>query len=123
MHRLKYWIPAIFVAVLISVFSTHYFSSQQTARVIIPFLHRLFPFADFRTLGRMHTLIRKLAHVAEFGAFSIAVFHGVRAERHGWKLSWAVATLVIAVAYSGFDEWHQLYVPLREARIRDVFID
>jgi VanZ family protein len=122
-RRLKYWIPAICVAVLISVFSTYYFSSQQTARVIIPFLHRLFPWAGFRTLGRMHTLIRKLAHATEFGVFSITVFRGVRAERSGWKLQWAVLTLIIAAGYAGLDEWHQSFVPMREARFRDVLID
>jgi VanZ family protein len=121
--RLKYWIPAICVAILISVFSTHYFSSAQTARVLIPLLHRLFPALSAHTLNRMHTVIRKLAHVAEFAAFSIAVFHGVRAERSGWKFPWAVLTLLIAAAYAGLDEWHQSFVPLREPRIRDVMID
>jgi len=121
--RLKHWIPAICVAILISFFSTHYFSSQQTAHVIIPLLHRLFPFADCRTLNRIHTLIRKLAHVTEFGVFSIAVFHGVRGNRSGWRFDWAVYTLLIAVTYAGFDEWHQSFVPLREARVRDVVVD
>ena len=123
LHRLKYWIPAICVAILISLFSTHYFSSQQTARAIIPFLRWLFPLANYRTLNRMHTLIRKLAHVTEFGAFSITVFHGVRGSRSGWRLDWAAYTLLIAVSYAGLDEWHQSFVPLREPRVRDVFID
>jgi VanZ family protein len=30
---------------------------------------------------------------------------------------------VIAVTYAGLDEWHQSFVPLREARSRDVLID
>jgi len=123
MPRLKYWIPAICVAVAISLFSTHYFSGEQTARFFIPLLHWLFPWATPRTLRIMHILIRKGAHVTEFGIFSIAVFRGVRAERHGWKFSWAVITFLIAVSYSGLDEWHQSFVPLREARFRDVLID
>jgi VanZ family protein len=121
--RLKYWVPAICVAVLISFFSTHYFSGEQTARVIIPVLHWLFPSASRHALRVMHVGIRKLAHVFEFGAFSIAVFHGVRAERAGWKLQWAILTLLIAAGYAGLDEWHQSFVPLREARFRDVLID
>jgi VanZ family protein len=121
--RLKYWIPAICVAVLISVFSTYYFSGEQTSRWIIPILHRIFPFASHHTLDRMHTLIRKLAHVTEFGAFSIAIFHGIRGPRSGWRLHWAVYTLLIAVCYAGLDEWHQSFVPLREPRVRDVIID
>jgi VanZ family protein len=121
--RLKYWLPAILVAILISIFSTHYFSSEETGRVIIPVLRWLFPFASHRALHLMHVGIRKLAHITEFAAFSIAVFHGVRGNRAGWRLNWAVYTVLIAIAYAGLDEWHQSFVPLREARARDVVID
>lgn len=121
--RLKHWGSAICVAILISVFSTHYFSAEQTGRVFIPTLHWLFPAASAHTLHLMHTGIRKLAHVTEFGVFSVTIFHGVRAGRTGWRFSWALITLVVAVAYAGLDEWHQSFVPLREARVRDVAID
>lgn len=121
--RIKYWLPAIVVGILISLFSTHRFSGEQTGRVILPVLRWLFPFAGPRALHLMHTGIRKLAHIIEFGIFSITVFHGARAERHGWKLSWAVLTLLIAVTYAGLDEWHQSFVPLREPRLSDVLID
>ena len=121
--RFKYWIPAICVAVLISTFSTHYFSSAETSKILIPLLHWIFPAASPHTLSRMHTAIRKLAHVTEFGVFSIAVFHGIRAGRRGWTFQWALLTLLIAVSYAGLDEWHQSLVPLREARFRDVLID
>ncbi|HXM98370.1 MAG TPA: VanZ family protein [Candidatus Dormibacteraeota bacterium] len=108
---------------LISIFSTHYFSSEQTARVIDPLLRWLFPHAMTRTFHLMHAAIRKFAHVIEFGAFSVSVFHGVRGPRHGWRWSWAVSTLFVAVAYAALDEWHQSFVPLREARVRDVATD
>jgi VanZ like family len=121
--RLKYWLPAIGVAILISLFSTHYFSSEQTGRFFIPILRWLFPSASQHMLYLMHVGIRKAAHITEFGIFSIAVFHGVRAERSGWRLGWAVITLLIAVSYAGLDEWHQSFVPLRDARFRDVLID
>ena len=121
--RFTYWIPAILVAILISFFSTHYFSAEETGSILIPFLHWLFPWATRHTLHLMHVGIRKLAHVSEFGLFSILVFRGVRAGRTGWRLNWALATLAIAVAYAGLDEWHQSFVPLRGARPRDVAID
>jgi VanZ family protein len=121
--HLRYWLPAILVATLISVFSTHYFSGEQTARVIIPVLHWFFPRATSHSLHLVHVGVRKLAHVTEFGVFSITVFRGVRAGRSGWRLNWAVITLVIAVAYAGLDEWHQSIVPLREARPQDAAID
>jgi VanZ family protein len=123
LSRLKYWLPAILVALLISLFSTQYFSSEQTARVILPILQWLFPSASHHLLHLMHVGIRKAAHITEFAVFSIAVFHGVRADRYGWRLDWAVITLLIAVSYAGLDEWHQSFVPVREARFRDVLID
>src|SRR5208283_264510 len=121
--RLKYWLPAILVALAISLFSTHYFSGERTARVLIPLLHWLFPAATPRMLRLMHIGIRKMAHVTEFGLFSITVFHGIRGGRSGWRFRWALATLVIAVTYAALDEWHQSFVPMRDARPRDVAID
>jgi len=100
-----------------------YFSSEETARVILPILRWLFPSANHHMLYLMHVGIRKAAHIVEFAVFSICVFHGVRGERYGWKLEWAAVTLVIAVSSAGLDEWHQSFVPVREARVRDVLID
>lgn len=111
------------VAVLISIFSTHFFADEQTGRVLLPVLHWLFPLAKTRTLHLMHVGIRKLAHVTEFGVFSAAVFHGIRRGRAGWRISWALATLVIAATYASLDELHQVFVPLRHATPRDVVID
>jgi VanZ family protein len=119
----KYWIPAILVAILISVFSTQYFAAERTGRIILPILHWLFPWATHRILHLMHVGIRKTAHVTEFGIFSITVFRGVRGGRYGWKFNWALATLVIAVLCGVLDEWHQSFVPLRQATPRDAAID
>jgi VanZ family protein len=121
--KLRYWFPAILVAILISVFSTHYFTSEKTARVILPALRWIFPWATGRMLHLMHVGIRKAAHVTEFGIFSITVFRGVRRGRPGWQFNWALRTLVIAVSYAAFDEWHQSFVPLRNATPRDAAID
>ena len=121
--RFSYWIPAIFVGILISTFSPRYFRSDQTGSVIIPFLHNLLPSLSERQLHMAHVLVRKIAHVTEFGMFSIAVFIGVRGPHHGWRWNWAIVTLLIAVAYAALDEWHQSFVPLREPRVRDVMID
>ena len=123
MTRLRDWIPAILVAAMISSFSTHYFSDQQTSRIIVPVLHWLLPWADARLLHLLHLGIRKLAHVTEFAIFSIAVFHGIRAHRYGWRWSWALTTLLIAGAYAGVDEWHQSFVAFRHSSPRDVASD
>lgn len=120
---LIYWIPALIVGLLISSFSTHYFSDQQTGRMILPALHWLFPWASQHQLRLMHAAIRKLAHFTEFGVFSFTVFHGIRAGRAGWRVSWALTAVLIAAGYASIDELHQLFVPLRHASPRDVAID
>src|SRR5258708_29100324 len=121
-QRLTLWYPAICVAILISVFSTHAFSGDQTAHIIIPILRWLLPPASLHTLRLIHFGIRKAAHITEFGVFSIAVFHGVRGGRFGRRAEWALCTLLIAMCYAGPDEWHQSFVPRRHARFRHVLI-
>ena len=123
MRRLSYWVPAICIALMISGFSTDAFSSDNTSRILIPLLHWLFPFASQHTLALLHTGIRKSAHLTEFGMLSYAVLWGIRAGRPGWRFQWALISLLIAVSYACLDEWHQSFVPMREARVGDVLID
>jgi len=120
---LRYWIPAVIVAVLISVFSTHYFTPEQTGRVIVPVLRWFLPHASANMIRHLHFGIRKLAHVAEFGVFSVFVFRAIRGPRTGWQLNWALLTLVLATSYAMFDEFHQRYVPLRHSSPKDITID
>ena len=122
-QRFRYWLPAVCVALLISLFSTQYFSSEHTARFIYPLLRWIFPTISPRSLHLFHVAIRKLAHVLEFGVFSVTVFRGVRSGRSGWRLDWAVTTFFIALAFAALDEWHQSFVAVRHASTRDVAID
>jgi len=108
---------------MISTFSSHYFSSDATFRFFYPILHWLFPTASRHWIHLMHVGIRKLAHVTEFGVFSVTVFRGIRSGRPGWRLDWAVSTFFIALAFAALDEWHQSFVPVRQASARDVAID
>lgn len=122
-HLSIYWIPAILASVVISIFSTKEFGDAHTARYIIPVLHWLFPAASPHLLLRLHAGIRKLAHIVEFGAFSILIFRAWRSGRQGWRLEWAIATLLIAAVYASLDEIHQIFVPGRGPSVRDVAID
>ncbi len=121
--RIKYWIPAIVAAAVISIFSTHYFTPEQTERVILPILHWFLPDASQGYLLHLHSGIRKLSHAAEFAVFSAAVFHALRGPRAGWRLKWALLTFLIAVSYAMLDEFHQSHVPLRHASPADIGID
>jgi len=123
LSQIKRWFPAIAVAAMISTFSSHYFSSDATFRFFYPMLHWLFPTASRHWIHLMHVGIRKLAHVIEFGVFSVTIFHGIRGDRRGWRVDWAFLTLLTAVAFATVDEFHQKFVPGREASPRDVAVD
>ena len=119
----NYWIPAILVAAMAWIFSTASFGETRTGTYLLPILHWLFPTASPYLLHRLHIAIRKMAHILEFGIFSILIFRAWRSGRLGWCLGWAIATLLIAAAFAVLDEIHQAFVPGRGPSVRDVAID
>ena len=123
MAWLKRWWPALLWAVAISGFSTSGFSSEHTSHYIIPFLHWLLPSASHQTLELLHHVIRKCAHFTEYFILSLLIFRGIRAGEKGWHLRWALVTVLIVFGYAALDEFHQSFVPGRQAAFTDVLID
>jgi VanZ family protein len=121
--QVKNWLPVIVWACVISGLSTGLFSSEHTSLIIIPLLRWLFPHASHETLELMHAVIRKMAHLTEYFILSVLILGGLRGKDRGWKLSWAVWTVMIAAAYASFDEFHQVFVPGRHASPWDALLD
>ena len=71
---------------------------------------------------RIHTPIRKVAHMTEYMIFSWTVSFPLRLykKRKNWI---SIVTLVYCVCYAAVDEIHQLFVPDRAGRVTDVLID
>jgi VanZ family protein len=67
-------------------------------------------------LGVLDTILRKLAHLAIFGALWLALFRATRYAR-------PVAATALAVAYAISDEVHQSFVDGRAGLVSDVAID
>jgi VanZ family protein len=65
-------------------------------------------------LGTWDTILRKLAHTAEFAVLAALLWRALRNE---------VAALVVAVAYAATDELHQTFVRGRHGSPVDVAID
>ena len=65
-------------------------------------------------LGTWDTVLRKLAHTAEFAVLAALLWRALRNE---------VAALVVAVAYAATDELHQHFVRGRHGSPVDVAID
>jgi VanZ family protein len=120
---MKRWLPVIVWAIVISAFSTHVFSADNTGRLIIPALRWLFPHASLSSLERAHFLLRKSAHLTEYFILSLLILRGIRAGRKEIRLAWmAIAVLAVAF-YASLDEFHQRFVPGRTAAVSDVVLD
>jgi VanZ family protein len=123
MKWLRYWWPAIVWAVMISVFSTGLFKSDNTSHVIIPILRFFLSHASAETLDFLHHIIRKSAHLTEYFIFSMLILRGIRAGQKGLHLRWILVTVLIVACYAALDEYHQSFVPGRTAAVGDVLID
>ena len=123
MPWLKQWWPALAWAIVISVFSTGIFTSDNTGRIIIPILHWLLPRAPAETLFKLHHIIRKCGHFTEYFILSLLILRGIRAGRRDSRLVWALAAIAIVAAYASLDELHQSFVPGRTPAVADVLLD
>ena len=60
----------------------------------------------------------KTLHLIEYGILFLLWYFALYKKKYGLKLA-----IFLSILYGMTDEWHQTFVPTREGRIRDVFID
>jgi VanZ family protein len=106
----------------LSYFVTHYFPAFLWMAVIfyLSSFHNLRTGSEFVVV---EIIIRKLAHAAEFAILAYLIFrileevHIMDEKKAFW---WSLALVAL---YAVSDEFHQMFVSGREARIFDVLID
>jgi VanZ family protein len=99
-------------------------ASNETSRFIRPLLKFLFPAASEELLQFYHGLIRKGAHLAEYGMlafFAARVF--LRSSRIYLKKYWYLAALWLVAAIAVADELNQSLSSVRTGSFNDVMID
>jgi VanZ family protein len=115
------WMLVIFSA------SGDQMSFQHTSRFIEPFLCWLLPSLRQETVHAAVVLVRKAAHVSEYALLTVLVWRLMDSYRPASDRANAWAnmrlTLLVVALYAATDEFHQHFVPSREASIRDVLID
>jgi len=122
-RRLVIWIPALLWTALVLGFSSGDFSAENTGSLLAPLLIWLFPWITPDQIGAIHALIRKTAHVTEYGILSMLWFRtltrgaGLREPMGVWL------ALVISVATAIVDESHQATIPSRTGNAADVVLD
>ena len=102
-------------------------SFQHSSRIIGPFLHWLLPNLSEESLYKVVVLVRKCAHLTEYAILALLVWRALRKPTRDqpqpweWQVAWQ--TIFIVAIYAATDEFHQAFVPSREASIHDVLLD
>lgn len=125
--------PAIGMMILIFLFSAKPAtqSSQMSEAVVEQLLLTAEKFSDanwtnkefLMWVNRMHTPIRKLAHMAEYAVLALTVAFPLYLV---WRLAGKQLLFIcesICVLYAASDELHQWFVPGRSCELRDIIID
>lgn len=92
------WIPALLLMLAIFLFSSR-------ASVDLP------DFYDW------DYFIKKSAHAVGYGLLALSYLHALKWNKKYYILAW-----LLALAYAITDEFHQSFVPGRNASIRDILI-
>jgi len=118
------WAPvAIWIGVIFSL-SSDDFAAPETSRIIGPLLAWLFPEASDETLAYFHFLIRKAAHVTEYGILYLLARRPLRIRSPHWAV-WqnTLAALALVLLVASYDEFHQSLSLQRTGTVYDVALD
>lgn len=122
---LKYWLPLVFWMCVIFAASTSLGRPDNTSRFIVPILRWIDPHMSEQTIEKLHYAIRKTAHFTEYAVLGVLLWRFVYfnpAMATYRSRSFGMA-LLLAALYASSDEFHQKFVPGREAAVHDVMID
>lgn len=114
------WAPPVLWMVLATLLSTDGFSTQQTSRYLLPFLHWLIPGASRATYALLHVGIRKGMHALEYGVLALLWYRAFKWGETGWRPQAAVQAFLLAAGFAAVDEARQAFEPHRRAAMADV---
>jgi VanZ family protein len=99
-HRVSLWLPPL------AYMSVIFFLSSQPQ-----------PLPDLTS-----RVWDKALHMIEYTGLGVLLFRALAGEGLTW-LATALLTVAIVSAYGASDEWHQSFVPMRNADVRDWIVD
>ena len=103
---------------VIAVLSGSLFGAEQTGAWLLPLLGRLVPWANAGVLQALHAILRKLAHVVEYGVLAALWLRALAPAPRA--AGWALA---LSALYAGIDEVRQSLAPNRTPSALDVLFD
>jgi len=107
--------------------STDALSDQQTSRFIGPVLRWLNPGISDAAVREIQYAVRKCGHLSEYAVLAILIHRALNPPTlnptNAWTRSQVGWALFLTALYACTDEFHQAFVPSRQASVLDVLID
>jgi VanZ family protein len=124
---LKYWLPVLLWMGVIFSASSDAKSFGRSSRIIAPLVRFFFPRLQTATVDQVVFLVRKCAHLTEYAVMALLCWRALRKPARGtprpWQWREARMAFLLVALYAASDEFHQLFVPSRQALVIDVMID
>ena len=112
------FLPPVLWMGLIAVGSSSLLSGDHTRSWVLGPLGQVAPWASPATLAMIHSMLRKLGHVIEYGTLAVLWHRAL-----GPSPMTSRAAFVLATAYGGLDELWQGLLPSRTPAVSDVVVD
>ena len=123
LYSIAWKVAAVVWALVIFSLSTGGLGPSFTGRVLADafgLFHLTISKAGFEVF---HFCVRKAAHVAEYAVFAVLLCASSKEPQFPWRPRRVLGCFLIAVVYSLMDEYHQSFVPGRNASLTDCGID
>jgi VanZ family protein len=119
-----WWSITLAWAALVFCLSTRGFGPDTSRALLAWTLNLLHLTVSRGTFGLLHSLLRGLAHLAEYAVLALLLY-GLRADRQQglWRPRWAGFCIAVATAYALTDEFHQWFVAGRHGSLLDCGLD
>src|SRR5690349_9431252 len=123
-RQFKWLALSLVWAVVIFTLSGDSCSAAASAGIINRVLRCLsIPFL-LHGLELVNVILRKTAHLTEYGIFSVILYYAIKpADESIWSSRSAIRSIILSAAYSLTDEFHQIFVAGRHPSIVDCVID
>lgn len=109
---------------VILLFSTSLLSAEHTKKAIRAVLHWISPGATEDHLKLLNLIIRKLAHLTEYGCLAaLTAWTTLVVLPAAMRRWWFLIGLITVAAVASLDEFHQSFIPNRTGAVTDVLID
>jgi VanZ family protein len=102
-------------------------SLQHSSRIVGPLAHWLFPHLSDEGVESIVLFVRKCAHLTEYAILALLFWRVLRKpvwkNPQPWQWRTAARTTLLVMLYAASDEFHQYFVPSRQASVLDVLLD